>query len=82
MKALNEAVAKIKNGMVSVVLTNDTNNEYQMTIEEYLEFAENLGLKTFFHSFIVNGAELTPFLLNNKYTSIPSQEKFSRHRFV
>lgn len=80
MKALNEAVAKIKNGMVSVVLTNDTNNEYQMTIEEYLEFAENLGLKTFFHSFIVNGAELTPFLLNNKYTSIPSQEKFSRKK--
>ena len=79
-KQTREAVAKIKNGIVNVVLTDDVENEYQMEIADYLEFAENLGLRTFFHSFIVNGAELTPYLLNNKYVSVPSQQKFDRKK--
>lgn len=79
-KQKREAVAKIKNGVVTFVLTDDTENEYQMELAEFLGFAEQTGLKVFFHSFILNGAELTPYLLNNKYTSIPSQQKFDRKK--
>lgn len=79
-KQTREAVAKIKNGIVTFVLTDDTENEYQMEMADFLEFAESLSLRVFFHSFIVNGAELTPYLLNNKYKSIPSQQKFDRKK--
>lgn len=74
------AVATIKNGIITFVLLDDLNNEYQMTLAEYLVFAEESDIKTFFHSFVRNGAELTPYLLNNKYKSLSSTEKFGRVR--
>ena len=74
------AVATIKNGIITFVLLDDLNNEYQMTLGEYLAFAEESDIKTFFHSFVRNGAELTPYLLNNKYKSLSSTEKFGRVR--
>lgn len=79
-KEKKRAVCSIKNGLVRFVLIDDLTNEYELPIKEYLEFCEEAGIKSYCHSFLRNGAELTPYLLNNGYECLPVKEAFGKKK--
>lgn len=75
MKQEKIAVATIRDGVITFLFIDDLETEHTLTLDEFLELADKESLKVYFHSFIKNGSELTPHLLNSGYTSLPASFK-------
>lgn len=72
------SVAKIFNGKVEYMLSEGMSCSSTLPILEYLKFMSEVKIYTYIHNMVVEGSNLTPFLLNNgfKHSNLKKLENF------